>query len=510
MERQDRWGTGKAIDGPAAYSTPWVAKRLAGNSLTSHGPAIGPDGFAYYGTWVENRINKIDLGTMNLAPEFFSTLSFNVSTPALGNNGQLYTSSGPRLFSINPTIMDYDWFLNINNTSASDSEGSSPIIGPDGDVICVSSNGRVWRLNPQTGAVIWMRQLQECRRTPCFTRDDTKLLIADAGNLRALNYADGTTAWTKAADGYCGAPGAAPNGTIVFGSENGTIFGVNPTTGLEIWRFVPFGKSITAPAFDGDFAYLTCNDTRLYKFDVNTGTRIWSFQTGTGQNNPAPPSVGFDGRIYFEGRVGHFYCVNPNGTLNWTTNFPNDPRGSLTIDKQGTLFIPSGEVFIIRQTPAHFEGQVIFNDLNSPESAPTLVVLELRAGSSTTTIVSKTAVLDATGHFSVDMTPPFNLNGPSANGNYTLSVKKTHWLRRTLPVNLGSGSATGLVFSLINGDASGDNDIDIGDYALLSSSYGKSLGDPGFSVNADFNGDDSVDIGDYAILSQNYGLFGNP
>lgn len=54
------------------------------------------------------------------------------------------------------------------------------------------------------------------------------------------------------------------------------------------------------------------------------------------------------------------------------------------------------------------------------------------------------------------------------------------------------------------GDIDCDNEIAIGDYALLSTEYGTSGATP-----ADINGDSEVDIADYAILSSNYGLIGD-
>jgi hypothetical protein len=60
------------------------------------------------------------------------------------------------------------------------------------------------------------------------------------------------------------------------------------------------------------------------------------------------------------------------------------------------------------------------------------------------------------------------------------------------------------ILELILGDCDSDNEISIGDFAILSQQYGTS----GVS-SADINGDDSVDIGDFAILSSNYGQSGD-
>ena len=115
---------------------------------------------------------------------------------------------------------------------------------------------------------------------------------------------------------------------------------------------------------------------------------------------------------------------------------------------------------------------------------------------------SEVASLTTTGQFVV--------SSPVERGVYDVAVKVSHWLRKVVPVDTGEGNVSGLSFRLLNGDADEDNEVGIGDYAVLSGSYGTSRGDTGFVGNADFNGDDAVDIADYAILSENYGRAGDP
>ncbi|MCC6427578.1 MAG: hypothetical protein IT435_12245 [Phycisphaerales bacterium] len=95
-------------------------------------------------------------------------------------------------------------------------------------------------------------------------------------------------------------------------------------------------------------------------------------------------------------------------------------------------------------------------------------------------------------------------------GTFTIGAKGTHWLRKlTSGVSITNAGASGLSFSLTNGDADGDNEVAIGDYAVLSFAFNSTPGTPTWSPNADFNADGAVDIGDYAILSANFGLAGD-
>lgn len=110
--------------------------------------------------------------------------------------------------------------------------------------------------------------------------------------------------------------------------------------------------------------------------------------------------------------------------------------------------------------------------------------------------------VDSNGNFSTS-------DLPAVPGTYLVSVQERPWLRKNVgPVNTGS-SQSGLMFSLINGDVDGDNEISIGDFAILSGAFGSMPGDPTWDVFADLDGDDEVSIGDYAIMSSNFGALGD-
>jgi hypothetical protein len=52
-------------------------------------------------------------------------------------------------------------------------------------------------------------------------------------------------------------------------------------------------------------------------------------------------------------------------------------------------------------------------------------------------------------------------------------------------------------------------EVTIGDFAVISASFGKSAGDPGFDPMADIDRNDEVDIGDFALMSGNFGALGD-
>lgn len=148
-------------------------------------------------------------------------------------------------------------------------------------------------------------------------------------------------------------------------------------------------------------------------------------------------------------------------------------------------------------------GNVSLGDwLASPNGQ--IVQIQVREVGSQTSQQTQNVVLNASGNFSFDLAGTLQANA------YDFTAKGTHWLRKLRGnVSIGATGATGVDFSLVNGDVDGDNEVGIGDYSILSASFGLSLGDPGYDPMADLNGDESVDIGDYAILSARFGAFGD-
>ena len=92
----------------------------------------------------------------------------------------------------------------------------------------------------------------------------------------------------------------------------------------------------------------------------------------------------------------------------------------------------------------------------------------------------------------------------SVQGDAVIRAKASHWLAKSQAVSL-SGSVNA-DFSLINGDISGDNRINVLDYILLKSNYNKiNVGDN----PADLTGDDRINVLDYVVLKKNYNKIGD-
>lgn len=164
---------------------------------------------------------------------------------------------------------------------------------------------------------------------------------------------------------------------------------------------------------------------------------------------------------------------------------------------QGVLITPRS-ITVVSNRQATLSGTIDLQDFDADVAGQSVQIDITQAGQ---VVDSQVVVLGSGGSYSLNT---------SVSGAADISAKGSHWIRRSVSgVSLVAGGGVSQNFSLENGDIDGDNEVGIGDYAVLSSSYGSGPGDGNWVASADLNGDDGVDIADYAILSANYGLVGD-
>ncbi|HRI43791.1 MAG TPA: dockerin type I domain-containing protein [Fimbriimonadaceae bacterium] len=180
-----------------------------------------------------------------------------------------------------------------------------------------------------------------------------------------------------------------------------------------------------------------------------------------------------------------------------------EPTVPITVSGYSAVEISAGEAeeMFVRNPMAlrPLSGTVTLGEFE-PDEAGRLVFMEFRYPGSEEILDTEWVVLGAGGSFSTVV---------GLYGQVEVLVKGSHWLRKLTTIQVGDSGASGLAVTLVNGDSDGDNEVSIGDFAMISASFNKCEGDPGFQPNADLNGDGCVDIGDFAIMSSNFGDIGD-
>lgn len=357
MERYDRWGSARAPAGPPpeAFCTPWVLARVHTSALVSNGAAIGPDNIGYFANWQENLIIKFDRRTgQDLGS--FNALNFVTSFPALGNDYLFACSDHPdngKLFALDTRLMDFEWFRPIGFISNSDYERTSPIIGPDGNVLVCSKGGFLKKYRSSDGSLMWQSAVSSAYRTPCMSRDDGLVFVAGPTRLFAIDYLSGIPLWSREFGSTLGNPSTAPDGTLLVGSGDGYVNALIPQTGATRWTRQTLAAVIGAPAATDSVVYACSTDNRLYAIRLSDGVRLWSYQTSNPFFNG--PVLGHDGSIYAINRSADLYKFRPDGSLIWSYDAPAQTRGNFSLDEHGTIYMGGSDgrdgLVMIRQQP---------------------------------------------------------------------------------------------------------------------------------------------------------------
>jgi dockerin type I repeat protein len=121
---------------------------------------------------------------------------------------------------------------------------------------------------------------------------------------------------------------------------------------------------------------------------------------------------------------------------------------------------------------------------------------------------------DASGFFTVSVPLPFTtytyrVKGPNDTPN-TNTTPGFLANSGTFPTS-GAGGVSQVEMGLMRaGDANNDNVVNVQDFNIVKSTFGKSVGQPGYDGRADFNGDNVVNISDFNLLHANFGTAGAP
>ena len=162
-----------------------------------------------------------------------------------------------------------------------------------------------------------------------------------------------------------------------------------------------------------------------------------------------------------------------------------------------TGLAPDGQDHAFLLTPnAGVAGTVTLQDFTGNVTLVP-VTIEIRTAGTTNVLQRQTVYLNPDGSFSFPC---------SLVGTFDVAAKAPHWLRKKISgvVFSGNGIVSGLGFSLINGDVTGDNVINLADLIAISAAWRSTPGSANWNPNADVNGDGVVNLADWIVVSRNW------
>jgi len=184
-----------------------------------------------------------------------------------------------------------------------------------------------------------------------------------------------------------------------------------------------------------------------------------------------------------------------------------DAEGTpLTTDQRGTGFprILDGTIDIgaFEATTGSLSVQLTLQGRANPAPHASRVVtvnVQIQSQGGGTTLYNQNFATNSSSTFSIP-----NL----ATGVYLFTFKGTHTLARQQTITIDSGVNLTTTPVLLEGDANGSNHVNITDFSLLATAFGKTNAQVGYNVLTDFNNDGIVNISDFSLLATNFNQIG--
>jgi len=199
------------------------------------------------------------------------------TAPPTAMAGTVYVNGFSTLYAVNVSDGTIKW-----STPNAGGDQSSPAVTTDR--LYVTYTCRSLALSPSTGAVLWTQGGQLCGgsagRTPVFYNERVYARDPGVGGL-TLDSVTGT-----AVAQFQAFPAPAFHGTSGFflnfaGLEARDIF-----TGTLKWSTSGDGTLSTAPIVVNGVVYIGSTSGKLFAFDENTGTTLWTGIVGAAVNGP--------------------------------------------------------------------------------------------------------------------------------------------------------------------------------------------------------------------------------
>jgi murein DD-endopeptidase MepM/ murein hydrolase activator NlpD len=128
------------------------------------------------------------------------------------------------------------------------------------------------------------------------------------------------------------------------------------------------------------------------------------------------------------------------------------------------------------------------------------IALSIYPAGSPTAVKTATATTDANGEYLFSCLPA---------GSYDFRVKSGTSLQKKVTTSITSQTTLVDMGTLFEGDANNDDLVNLLDFNILASSFGKNAGNIGYNPHADFNRDTFVNIADFKAMASNFSKAGS-
>jgi outer membrane protein assembly factor BamB len=214
---------------------------------------------------------------------------------------------------------------------------ASPLVGPDGTVYLASRS--LEALGP-SGAPRWHVPVsQRVRGTPALSRDAATVYVADvSGELLYVRARDGSVQHRVRVPGPIHAGLLAlDDGSVVVASADGHVRAFGPD-GAARWDFTTRDEVRSTPALTRDgIVVFGSDDGGIYGVHASNGTQ--AFRVATVGRVRASARIDADGWIFIGSEDDTLYALDPHGTVAWSLPLGGDIDDSVLLTPWGALAV---------------------------------------------------------------------------------------------------------------------------------------------------------------------------
>lgn len=209
-----------------------------------------------------------------------------------------------------------------------------------------SSDGVLYAVDADAGTAVWRYDAGAPVASSPAVAGEVVLVGSRDGVLHGVAKADGRPLWRlptgpdlalpwgREGWDYLLSSPAVADGRAYWGSGDGHVYAVDPSSGGELWRFRTGGRVRSTPAVADGRVVVGSGDGVVYALDGATGAELWSFETAGVELNAedfgydrrqitASPAIA-DGVVYVGSRDASLYALDAgDGRLLWTFDEPS-------------------------------------------------------------------------------------------------------------------------------------------------------------------------------------------
>ena len=228
----------------------------------SSSPAVA-DQFLAFGTRTRKR--------STVTKQIVEGGSLVVTSPNDGSTLCTYDAVGPVLSS--PIIMDgYAYFGSCGESRAANK--NLDVCDPASQVA-----SKLYSLNLEDCRVLWSVDADHpIVDAPAADQDSVYFVAGE--KVIAIDRLAGTQSWVVDTHGATSGP-VTDSGLVVIGAHDGSVRGLDATSGDLRWVFEADASVLSTPAFVENVVYAASTDGNLYAIDATSGEKDWDMTVGS-------------------------------------------------------------------------------------------------------------------------------------------------------------------------------------------------------------------------------------